>query len=75
MRPLQGRSGFRSPESLEKNLSLESLQTHIRALITIDETEAPVLSCYLNIEGGYRQALDRRIHVRRKTLEQGARRE
>jgi len=47
------------------------LNTHIRRLITIEETESPFVSCYVNLEhgkNGYRSALRRRERILRKTL-------
>jgi hypothetical protein len=33
-------------------MDLKNLQKHIRTLVTLEETDAPVISCYLNREGG-----------------------
>lgn len=33
-------------------MDLQNLQAHIRTLATLPETEAPVISCYLNLESG-----------------------
>lgn len=33
-------------------MELKNLQKHIQTLVTLDETNAPVISCYLNLEEG-----------------------
>lgn len=33
-------------------MEIKNLQKHIRTLTILEETEAPVISCYLNLEGG-----------------------
>ena len=43
------------------------------SLISVDETEALVLSCYLNIDTGYRDSLDRHVRMLGKTLERNER--
>ena len=53
-------------------MELKNLQQHIRTLVTLEETEAPVISCYLNLEGAesaHWKALDARVGVLRKSLE------
>ena len=58
-------------------MELKNLQKHIRYLATMEETEAPVISCYLNLELGlpwYRNALDERVALLRKTLTGATRR-
>ena len=32
-------------------MELKNLRQHIRTLVTLEETEAPVISCYLNLGG------------------------
>ncbi|MEW6130659.1 MAG: hypothetical protein AB1757_26750 [Acidobacteriota bacterium] len=52
-------------------MELKELQTHIRTLATLDETEAPVISCYLNLESdqaGFRAAFDERVRILKKSL-------
>jgi hypothetical protein len=47
-------------------MELKTLQQHVRTLVTLEETEAPVVSCYLNLESGisgWRDDLDQRIHL------------
>lgn len=49
-------------------MELKNLQKHIRYLATMEPAEAPVLSCYINLEAGlpsYRQALDEQISALR----------
>jgi hypothetical protein len=53
-------------------MKLEKLQSMIRQLVTMEETTAPVLSCYVNLEKGrnsYRRALDERVRALRCTLD------
>ena len=65
-----------SPDTGRLNLStqaegattLERLREHIRTLVTVDETEAPMLSCYLGITAGYRQGLQARVRALRRSL-------
>lgn len=52
-------------------MELKNLQKHIRTLATLPAAEAPVISCYLNLEAGlpwYRHALDERVSLLRKSL-------
>lgn len=52
-------------------MELKELQAHIRTLVSLDEAEAPVLSCYLHVKTGntdFPQALGERVGVLRKTL-------
>jgi protein required for attachment to host cells len=52
-------------------MDLENLNIHIRNLSILSETDAVVISCYLNLEHGcasYRDTLDRRIREIRKAL-------
>lgn len=58
-------------------MELKNLQKHIRNLVTLEETEAPVISCYLNPGAGvqgYRHALNERVSLLRKSLSGEARR-
>ena len=52
-------------------MELKELQQHIRTLATLEETSSQVISCYLNLEdgtAGYRNALDERAGILRKTF-------
>lgn len=52
-------------------MELKNLQQHIRTLVTLEETEAPVISCYLNLDGGElapRHALEARVSSLRKSF-------
>ena len=52
-------------------MELKELQAHIRTLVSLNEADAPVLSCYLNLDTGnadFRQALGERVRVLRRTL-------
>ncbi|MDZ4806337.1 MAG: host attachment protein [Candidatus Eisenbacteria bacterium] len=52
-------------------MDLSELQAHIRALITLEETDAPTLSCYLSVGGPVNDplpAFDRRVNAVRKVL-------
>ena len=47
------------------------MQRHVLTLATLEESDAPVISCYLNLETGLapaRQVLDERVRLLRKTL-------
>ena len=61
---------------MEQLTTLDELRRQIGALACIDETEAPFVSCYLNLEqgeAGYREALEDRASVLRATLDGDAR--
>jgi rubrerythrin len=52
-------------------MDIETLQEHVLTLATIGETDAPMVSCYLNLENGLAAAwriLDERVRLLRKTL-------
>ena len=52
-------------------MELKNLQKHVRTLAILEETNAPVISCYLNLEkgaSGYRNILDKRVGLLRKSL-------
>jgi rubrerythrin len=52
-------------------MDVKTLQAHLLALATLNETGAPVVSCYLNLERGplaYRSALDARVELLRRSL-------
>jgi rubrerythrin len=52
-------------------MELKKLQKHVRTLAILEETNAPVISCYLNLEkgaSGYRNILDKRVDLLRKSL-------
>ena len=60
---------------VESLTTLDELRRHIAVLACIDETEAPFVSCYLNLEQGednYRNALEDRALAMRSTLEGNA---
>jgi hypothetical protein len=55
----------------ERNVCMElkELQRHITTLVTLEESEAPIVSCYLDFEAsGYRTVLSERVSVLRKTF-------
>ncbi len=57
-------------------MELKELQTHIGTLATLPETDAPVISCYLDLEAGpskYRNTLEERVRLLRKSLGEPAR--
>lgn len=50
----------------------KEFQRHVLTLATLPQTDAPVISCYLNLEqarSSYRRALDERVRVLRRTLD------
>ncbi len=52
-------------------VDLKKLREGIRILVTLKETDDPVLTCYLNLETGetsYRNSLDERAYLLRKSL-------
>jgi protein required for attachment to host cells len=52
-------------------MELGELQEHIQILATIEETDSPMISCYLDLRDGarsYREELDARIHLLRHTI-------
>ena len=57
-------------------MELADLKRHIRTLITLEETNAPVISCYLNLKAalaesgvaGYRSVFDQRVALLRKGM-------
>lgn len=52
-------------------MELETLQKDIFSLATIDETDAPFVSYYLNLgagESGYRKVLDERVRLLRASF-------
>lgn len=58
-------------------MDLQNLEDHVRTLVTLNETEDPLLSCYLNLDLGrasYRNDLDLRVRVIREALPKQARR-
>ena len=58
--------------TLARAIDLDQLRSHIRTLITLEETEAPVLSCYLRCHAGrngnQKHTVERRVRAIRKTL-------
>jgi hypothetical protein len=52
-------------------MDIQTLQQHVLTLATIEETGAPMVSCYLNLESGLaaaRPVLDARVRLLRKIL-------
>lgn len=52
-------------------MDVRELQDHIRALATLEESETPLISCYLDVAGGivgYRTAFEERVQLLHKTL-------
>ena len=52
-------------------MDVQTLQKHVLTLATIEQTDAPMVSCYLNLEAGLdtaRRMLDQRVRLLRKTL-------
>jgi rubrerythrin len=52
-------------------VDIQTLQNHVLTLAALEETDAPVVSCYLNLETGLttaRHVLDERVRLLRKTL-------
>lgn len=52
-------------------MDVKTLQQHLVTLATLNETSAPVVSCYLNLESGpagYRSVLDARVDLLRRSL-------
>ncbi len=61
---------------MEQLTTLAELRGHIRVLACIDETDAPFVSCYLNLEqgeAGYCKAFEDRASALRATLDGDAR--
>lgn len=61
---------------MEQLTTLDELRRHIGVLACVDETEAPFVSCYLNLEqgeAGYRKAFEDRASALRATLDGDAR--
>lgn len=57
-------------------MELKTLQSHIRTLVTLEETSAPVISCYLKLGEeplAWRTAFDSRLNLLRRTLRGDAR--
>lgn len=52
-------------------MRIEKLDEHIKALATLEPSDTPVISCYLDVScgpSGYRTALDERVHLLRRSL-------
>ena len=52
-------------------MKIQSLQEHVLTLATLEESDEPVISCYLNLETGVgpaRRVLDQRVRLLRKSL-------
>lgn len=58
-------------------MELKNLHQHIRQLAMLEKSEAPIISCYLNLEGGvtgYRTFMDERVTLLRKNFDGNQRR-
>lgn len=58
-------------------MAMEDLQKQFVTLATLEETEAPVISCYLNLAAGqraYRSVLEERARLLSKRMPEGTRR-
>jgi hypothetical protein len=58
-------------------MAMEDLQKQFMTLATLEETKAPVISCYLSLTAGqhaYRSVLDERARLLAKRLPEGTRR-
>lgn len=58
-------------------MELKNLHQHLRNLVTLEKTAAPVISCYLNFENGvtgYRVFMDARVTLLRKSFSGNMRR-
>ena len=55
-------------------MEVKELEEHIRALATVDETESPLISCYIDLSGKAigREELDARLQLLRKSLAVGS---
>lgn len=52
-------------------MELSELQQHVRTLVTLEESEWPIVSCHLNSErrsGGFREAFDERVGLLNRTI-------
>jgi len=52
-------------------MDLPNLRDHVHTLVTMDETDEVVISCYVNLEAGrarYRDSLDERVRILRAAL-------
>jgi hypothetical protein len=58
-------------EQRETTVNLQALQQQLRTLATLNESEAPVISCYVNLESGtqqFRAAFEERLRLLKKSL-------
>jgi hypothetical protein len=44
--------------SKERSVELKELQNHIRALACVEESDSPMISCYLDLRNGANSCLD-----------------
>jgi hypothetical protein len=64
----------RSERRTEKGtgpVNIQTLQKHVMTLATLEETDAPVVSCFLNLESGLtpaKRVLDERVRLLRTTI-------
>ena len=51
-------------------MKIEKLDEHLKALATLEPSDVPMISCYLDLSFGsaYRTVLDDRVHILRKSL-------
>lgn len=52
-------------------MNIQTLQTHLLTLATLEDTGSPVVSCYLNLEAGHvtaKQAIEERVRLLRRTM-------
>ena len=58
------------------SMELDQLKTHLRTLITLEESEAPILSCYMNLDalGKDRSPFDRTLRLTLNLLDRKERR-
>ena len=61
--------------SIESLTTMETLRSHIATLACVEETSAPFVSCYINLEqgkGSYDKVLEERASTVRSTIEKSA---
>jgi len=73
MNPVDSSRSRTVERATQPSPDLQTLESHIRTLVTLDETDAPVLSCYLNLETRHewRPMFDSRVRVLRQTIRRG----
>jgi hypothetical protein len=53
--------------SKERSMDLKELQNHIRVLASLEESDSPMISCYLDLSDGAKSCIDE-IDVRHQIL-------